>query len=114
VSATSTRCQIVAEWDAAMVALPNATPANVARLTDLRWALLYENAPRCADTGCGVCHPPFEVVGEWVDTETCPEHGEQTVTGYGATRGSDPYGTSRLACGHTVVCFGPGEGNVIL
>jgi hypothetical protein len=49
-----------------------------------------------------------------VDTETCPDHGEQVVRGYSATRGPDPYQVSHLACGHRVICLGPGDPNVIL
>jgi hypothetical protein len=71
------------------------------------------------DPACGYCHEfghqtaacpeaPFE------ETDTCPEHGEQPVIGHGSTRGSDPYAVSRLACGHGVICFGPGEANVIV
>jgi hypothetical protein len=44
----------------------------------------------------------------------CPQHGEQKVVGYGEVGKVDPYGTEELACGHEVVCMGPGEPNVIL
>jgi len=44
------------------------------------------------------------------ETEVCPEHGEQRVVG-GGTFGPrhDPYGADRLACGHYVAAFGPGD-----
>ena len=47
------------------------------------------------------------------ETDTCPEHGEQAVTSYSSTPGPDPYGVQHLACGHRVVCYGPGEENYI-
>lgn len=47
-------------------------------------------------------------------TATCPEHGAQEVVGFGATRGPDPYGIDVLACGHDVICLGPGEPYVIV
>jgi hypothetical protein len=47
-------------------------------------------------------------------TDECPEHGEQRVVGYGSTRGADPYDINRLACGHGVICLGPGDPNVIV
>jgi hypothetical protein len=48
------------------------------------------------------------------NVDVCPEHGPQRVTGYGATRGADPYGISKLACGHDVICLGPGDENLIV
>lgn len=48
------------------------------------------------------------------DTDTCPEHGVQDVTGYSATQGSDPYSVQHLACGHKVICLGPGDPNIII
>jgi hypothetical protein len=58
---------------------------------------------------------------EWCDvcrvaapSDTCPEHGEQKVTRFAATGGPDPYAINVLACGHSVMCFGPGEVNVIV
>ena len=48
-------------------------------------------------------------------TDTCPEHGEQDVTGLGECGPAhDPNGTAILACGHEVTSFGPGEPNVIV
>lgn len=49
-----------------------------------------------------------------LDMTTCPEHGWQDVVGYESTGGPDPYAIDRLACGHRVMCYGPGEPNVIV
>jgi len=50
-----------------------------------------------------------------IDTDICPEHGEQVVIGGGVTGPiHDPYTASRLACGHYVACFGPRDPNVIV
>lgn len=48
-----------------------------------------------------------------IDRATCPEHGEQVVIDYGATRGPDPYGIQFLACRHAVVSFGPEETYIV-
>jgi len=48
------------------------------------------------------------------ETDECPEHGEQRVTGSRASAGSDPYNINKLACGHEVICMGPGESNYIV
>ncbi len=57
--------------------------------------------------------------GDWTEaddepTDTCPTHGEQVVVAYDVTHGADPYAINRLACGHGVICFGPGDDNVIV
>jgi len=46
--------------------------------------------------------------------DECPEHGLQEVTGYGSTQGPDPYAVNELACGHNVICMGPGSPNEII
>lgn len=48
------------------------------------------------------------------DDDECPEHGRQEIVDYGSTGGPDPYAVQKLACGHAVACFGPGESNIIL
>lgn len=48
------------------------------------------------------------------DTDECPEHGTQLVTGHGSTRGTDPYAVNHLECGCDVVCYGPDEPNVVI
>lgn len=48
------------------------------------------------------------------DWDVCPEHGEQAVTRYGSTQGPDPYAVTKLECGHSVICMGPHEPNVII
>jgi hypothetical protein len=47
-------------------------------------------------------------------TDECPEHGTQPITGYSQTPGPDPYAINILACGHRVLCMGPGEPNTIV
>lgn len=42
-------------------------------------------------------------------TAECPEHGTQDITGGSSTGGPDPYHIDHLACGHHVICMGPGE-----
>jgi hypothetical protein len=49
-----------------------------------------------------------------IPTNTCPNHGEQIITGRTATKGADPYAVDRLACGCAVVCMGPGEPNELI
>lgn len=60
---------------------------------------------------------------EWLDatdedeldeTDVCPTHGRENVTGTRSTGGPDPYGVDELACGCDVVCYGPGEPNVVI
>ena len=52
---------------------------------------------------------------EWqLEVTKCPEHGDQAVVGYASTGGPDPYGVDKLACGHEVICMGPGEPNTII
>lgn len=47
--------------------------------------------------------------------EDCPSHGRQKVVGSGVCGAKeDPYGTDKLACGHEVAAFGPGEPMVIV
>ena len=46
------------------------------------------------------------------DTAWCPLDGDQLVTGYGTTRGPDPYAIDQLACGHHVVAYGPDHADV--
>jgi hypothetical protein len=53
---------------------------------------------------------PFEA--EDPETDDCPDHGEQVVTGHRATPGSDPYDVSELACGCDVINLG--DGNVVI
>jgi hypothetical protein len=67
---------------------------------------------------CPSANIPLE---EWCDvcrlagpTDTCPDHGEQSVVRTAATGGPDPYAINVLACGHSVMSFGPGEVNVIV
>jgi len=66
----------------------------------------HENGPAEKDQ-----HDPAE---SELEVTTCPEHGEQAVVGYESTGGPDPYGVDKLACGDRVMCFGPGEPNVII
>jgi hypothetical protein len=47
-------------------------------------------------------------------TDECPEHGIQQITGYSSTGGPDPYAVNELACGHNVICMGPGSPNEIV
>lgn len=48
--------------------------------------------------------------GEQGETEECPEHGPQPVVGSGSFGPvHDPYGASKLACGHYVGAFGAGD-----
>lgn len=48
------------------------------------------------------------------ETTDCPDHGMQKVVKEGSTGGSDPYTILHLACGHAVVCMGPGDPNTII
>jgi hypothetical protein len=49
------------------------------------------------------------------DYDDCPVHGEQLVHDRAdATPGPDPYTIVKLACGHRVICLGPGESNMII
>jgi len=49
------------------------------------------------------------------ETDDCPLCGSwQNVVGSYATSGADPYNVNKLACGHDVACFGPGEANVVV
>lgn len=48
------------------------------------------------------------------DMTECPIHGEVEVTGYGRTLGSDPYAIEHAACGHDLVCYGPGDPMTII
>ena len=42
-------------------------------------------------------------------TVTCPVHGEvEVISGY-STGGADPYGIDVAACGHHLICMGPGD-----
>lgn len=56
----------------------------------------------------------MELEIDFDELEKCPVHGYQQITGYGSTKGPDPYGISKLACGHSVICLGPGEPNVLV
>lgn len=47
-------------------------------------------------------------------TDICPTHGREDVVSGDSTGGPDPYHINILACGHGVICMGPGEPNVIV
>lgn len=63
---------------------------------------------------CDECAGYVEESEEKSEKDTCPDHGEQSVTGHGSTRGADPYGVTYLKCGCAVICMGPGESNTVL
>lgn len=71
----------------------------------------------CAAFQLGACehtesYDEYDDVGR---VDTCPDHcGEHLVVRSYASAGSDPYDVSVLTCGCHVVCFGPGEPNVVL
>lgn len=68
-------------------------------------------------TPCNTIPTLQEVLDEYMaslEHDDCPKHGEQRVIRESSIGGVDPYAVNHLACGHRVVCFGPGEDNVII
>jgi hypothetical protein len=76
----------------------------------------WEESPLWTATSVRISEWEHGVREDWdaLNTDECPEHGEQEVTGSHSSLGSDPYNINHLACGHEVICMGPGDPNHII